>query len=68
MQRTLIVIGIALIVIGVLWPWVHRLPFGRLPGDFVIDRGGFRMYIPLMTMLLVSALLSLVLWRVGKFR
>ncbi len=68
MQRTLIVIGIMLILIGVLWPWVHRLPFGRLPGDIVIDRGGFRMYIPFMTMLLLSVLLSFVLWLIGKFR
>ena len=62
MQRTLIVIGATLIVVGLLWPWLGRLPLGRLPGDFMFNRGGFRLYVPLTTMLLVSAVLSIVLW------
>jgi len=61
-QRTLIVIGAALVVVGLLWPWLGRLPLGRLPGDFMFDRGGFRLYVPFTTMLLVSAVLSILLW------
>ena len=62
MQKTLIVLGIVIVLIGVCWPWLGKLPLGRLPGDIVIDRSGFRFYLPLATMLLVSALLSLVMW------
>ncbi|MBK6960057.1 MAG: DUF2905 domain-containing protein [Gammaproteobacteria bacterium] len=60
MQKTLIYLGLVLVVVGLLWPWLGRLPLGRLPGDFQIDRPGFRLYIPLGTMLLISAVLSLL--------
>lgn len=62
MQRTLILIGLALLVIGLAWPWLGKLPLGRLPGDIVIDRPSFRLYLPITTMILVSALLSLLMW------
>jgi hypothetical protein len=62
MQRTLIVIGATLVVVGLAWPWIGRLPLGRLPGDLMFNRGGFRLYVPLTTMLLISAVLSLLLW------
>jgi hypothetical protein len=61
-QRTLIVIGIAILVAGLLWPWLSQLPLGRLPGDITIDRPNFRLYIPLTTMILVSLLVTLLLW------
>ena len=60
MQKTLIYLGLVLVVVGLLWPWLGRLPLGRLPGDLQIDRPGFRLYIPLGTMLLISAVLSLL--------
>jgi hypothetical protein len=60
MQKPLIYIGLLLVVAGLLWPWLAKLPLGRLPGDIQIDRPGFRLYIPLGTMLLISALLSLL--------
>ena len=62
MQRLLIVIGIVVLLAGLLWPWLGKLPFGRLPGDIVVDRPGFRFYFPLMTMIVVSAVLTLILW------
>ena len=61
MQRYLIVLGVLLVAIGVAWPWLSRLPLGRLPGDIVIARPGFRFYFPLTTMILVSLLVSLLL-------
>jgi len=61
MQRLLIVLGVLLLVIGLAWPWLSRLPIGRLPGDIVIARPGFRFYFPLTTMILVSLLISLLL-------
>jgi hypothetical protein len=60
MQRTLIVIGLLVLVVGLLWPWVSQL--GRLPGDLVIDKPGFKLYVPISTMILVSAVISLLLW------
>jgi hypothetical protein len=60
MQKTLIYLGLVLVVVGLLWPWLGRLPLWRLPGDIQIDRPGFRLYIPLGTMLLISAVLSLL--------
>jgi hypothetical protein len=60
--RTLIVLGAVLIVAGLLWPWIVKLGLGRLPGDVVIERGGFRFYFPIVTGLLVSLVVSAVLW------
>jgi len=62
MQRTLIIIGIIVIMAGLCWPWLSQLPFGRLPGDIVIRKPGFSMYLPITSMLIVSAVLSLLLW------
>lgn len=62
MQRLLITVGILILVLGLLWPWVGKLPLGRLPGDILIEREGLRLYLPITTMLLISALITLVLW------
>lgn len=62
MSRTLIGIGLVLVVVGLAWPWIAKLGLGRLPGDIVIERAGFKLYIPIVTCILVSLLVSLVLW------
>lgn len=62
MQRALIVIGLVIVVAGLLWPWLSTLPLGRLPGDIVIRREGFTVYLPITTMVLASLALSLLLW------
>lgn len=62
MQRALIVIGLAILVAGLLWPWISQLPLGRLPGDLVIERPNFRMYVPITTMIVVSIVISVLLW------
>ena len=64
--RFLIVAGVALVVVGLLWPFLARLGLGRLPGDIVIEREGFRLYIPITTSLLISALLTLGFWLFRK--
>ena len=66
MARLLILIGIAFIALGVIWLLAERLGLGRLPGDIVIEREGMRIYIPLMTMLIVSIVLSLVMWLINR--
>ena len=62
MQRTLIILGVVLVVLGLLWPWLAKLGLGRLPGDIIIERDGFRFHFPLMTSLIVSLVLSLLFW------
>ncbi len=56
------ILGATLVLLGAAWPWVKRLPLFRLPGDFVIDRPGFKFFFPLTTMLLISAIVSLIAW------
>lgn len=62
MQRTLITIGIAVLLTGLLWPWLAKLGLGRLPGDIRIQTGNGVLYFPLATCVLVSVVLSLVFW------
>ncbi|MBI1397544.1 MAG: DUF2905 family protein [Betaproteobacteria bacterium] len=66
MQRLLIVIGVLVVLVGIGWPWLSKLPLGRLPGDIRIERDGFGFYFPLTTGLLVSAVVTLVLWFLRK--
>jgi hypothetical protein len=61
-----ITFGLALIVLGLLWPLIAKMGLGRLPGDFVIERGNFRLYIPLATSLLISVVLSVLLWFIER--
>lgn len=60
MSRTLIAIGLVLVLAGLLWPWLVRLGLGRLPGDIVIRREGFTFYAPIATGLIVGIALSLI--------
>ncbi len=66
MARFLIVLGLAILVVGLLWPYLGKLGLGRLPGDIVIERENRTVYVPLATCLLLSLLLSLVLWVVNR--
>jgi hypothetical protein len=61
-RRSLIILGIVLLLTGLLWPLIQRLGLGRLPGDIAIQRGNFRFYFPLVSSLVVSAILTLLLW------
>ena len=60
MQKTLIGIGIIFLIIGLLWPWMSKMPIGRLPGDIVIDRPNLKIYIPITTMIIISIIISLL--------
>jgi len=66
MQRSLITIGLIIVAVGLLWPWLRRLPFGRLPGDIHIQRDGLDFYFPLATGLLVSLAITLLVWWLRK--
>jgi hypothetical protein len=61
MGRFLIILGLTIVVIGLLWPWLARLGLGRLPGDIYIQGERGSLYVPITTSILVSLALSLVL-------
>lgn len=65
-QRFLILAGLALLVVGLLWPMLAKLGLGRLPGDIRIERDGFSFYAPITTGIVVSLVLSLILWLLRK--
>jgi hypothetical protein len=62
MQRILITVGLLIALIGLLWPWIIKLGLGRLPGDLIIDKPGFKLFAPFTTMIIVSVVVSLILW------
>jgi hypothetical protein len=62
MNRLLIILGTIFIVAGLIWPWLRRMPLFHLPGDIVVDRPGFKFFFPITTMLLISAVLSILSW------
>jgi hypothetical protein len=62
MNRLLIGLGALIIIIGVTWPWIRRVPLFHLPGDIVVDRPGFKFFMPITTMLLISVVLSVLAW------
>jgi len=66
MARLLITIGIILVVLGLAWPWLARLGLGRLPGDIVVQHGNFSFYFPIVTSLVVSVVLTLIFWLIGR--
>ncbi|APG93835.1 DUF2905 domain-containing protein [Sinorhizobium americanum] len=66
MSRILIIIGLIIVAVGILWPWLTRIGFGRLPGDILIVRENVSIYIPITTGLIVSILLTVVLWLTNR--
>jgi len=66
MSRILIIIGLLIVAVGILWPWLARLGLGRLPGDILIQRENFTFYLPITTGLLLSVVLSLILWLINR--
>jgi hypothetical protein len=66
MARILIIAGIVLIAVGIVWLVGERLGLGRLPGDIVIEREGLRIYLPIMTSIVISVVLSLALWLLSR--
>ncbi len=61
--KILVCLGVLLVIVGlVFWSGVGRSWLGRLPGDFHYSRGNFSFYFPLMTCILISVVLSLLLW------
>ena len=66
MPKLLILLGASLIALGLVWLVAERLGFGRLPGDFVIEGGSFKIYIPLASCILLSVVLALLFRLFGR--
>jgi len=65
--RMLVVFGLLIALVGVVLMLVGRVPWlGRLPGDIHIQRGNWTFYFPLATSLLLSVVLTLILWILGR--
>lgn len=62
MAKWLITLGVVLIGLGLLWPLVSKLGLGNLPGDIRIERKGFSFYLPLTSSIIVSLVVTLLLW------
>ncbi len=61
MGKLLILFGLLLVLIGLVLSLVEHLPLGRLPGDIVIQRGNWTLYLPIATSILLSVVLTLLL-------
>ena len=62
MQRWLILLGIVFLVAGLAWPWLAKLGLGHLPGDIQVERENYSFYFPIVTCLVISVVISLLLW------
>jgi hypothetical protein len=62
LQRFLIGLGLVILVAGLSWPQLSRIGLGRLPGDIMYQRGNATFYFPLASSILISIVLSLLLW------
>ena len=66
-QKILIAAGIIIVIIGFLWPWISKLPIGKLPGDIVVDKPNFKFFFPITSMILISVVISFIIWLIKKF-
>jgi len=66
MQRLLIGIGFTLVLAGFAWPFLSRIGLGRLPGDIMIQRGSTNFYFPLVTCIIISIVLSTLMWLLNR--
>jgi hypothetical protein len=65
--KLLVVVGVLIVAVGLMLMVLGRVPFlGRLPGDIHIQRGNWSFYFPLTTSILISVVLSLLLYVVGR--
>lgn len=65
--RLLVVFGVLIVLVGLVLMLVGRVSWlGRLPGDIVVQRGNWTLYLPLATSILISVVLSLVLYLIGR--
>ena len=62
MAKWLITIGVICVALGLLWPLLAKLGLGELPGDIRVDRKDYSFYFPVTTCIIVSIVISVLLW------
>jgi hypothetical protein len=62
MNKTLVIVGSVILVIGIFWRPLSALPLFRLPGDIVLDRPGLKVFFPITSMIVISVVVSLLMW------
>ncbi|WP_207385871.1 DUF2905 domain-containing protein [Legionella bozemanae] len=65
-QKTLIITGIILLIIGIFWPFLKKIGLGKLPGDIIIQKNNFTFYFPITTCILISLIIMLIFWFFNK--
>jgi formate hydrogenlyase subunit 3/multisubunit Na+/H+ antiporter MnhD subunit len=65
MQKVIILIGLAIVLIGVLYPYLRKLPFGQLPGDIFYKSDNFSFIFPIVTCIIISIILT-VIWNLFR--
>jgi Na+/H+ antiporter NhaD/arsenite permease-like protein len=69
MPKILISLGVLLIIIGLAWQIGGKfIPIGKLPGDIIVKRGNMTFYFPVMTSIIISVVLSIILFLFTRFR
>ncbi|MGD8796293.1 MAG: DUF2905 domain-containing protein [Thiohalophilus sp.] len=54
--------GVILVLLGLLWPWLNKLGLFRLPGDIVVEKENLRFYFPITSAIIISIVISVLLW------
>ncbi len=62
MNKTLVIVGTVILLIGIFWRPLSALPLFRLPGDIVLNRPGLKVFFPITSMLVISLVVSLLMW------
>jgi len=65
-QKILLIVGAGILLIGLLWPWIHKLPFGKLPGDIAVQKPGFTFYFPIATLIVINLVIWLIVYLFRK--
>ncbi len=69
MAKVIIILGVVFVAIGIVLLFIQKMPFlGKLPGDILIKKDHFTFYFPLTTSIIISIIISLILYIVGKFK
>ncbi|HEV8442285.1 MAG TPA: DUF2905 domain-containing protein [Steroidobacteraceae bacterium] len=62
MNKTLVIVGAIILLIGIFWRPLSVLPLFRLPGDIVLNRPGLKVFFPITSMIVISVVVSLLMW------
>jgi uncharacterized membrane protein YvlD (DUF360 family) len=65
-QKYIIAIGLIIILVGLFFPFISKIPLFRLPGDIVIEKPNFKFYFPIVSVILISLILSIIFWLIKK--